>query len=84
MSRYGVELTRLTVRETEVLQLIATGHSAKEAALELRIAPCTVERHVENVRLKTRTRNRAHLIAHVIREGLLQSEPATPLALAYA
>jgi hypothetical protein len=26
------------------------------------------------VRLKTRTRNRAHMIAYVIREGLLQSQ----------
>lgn len=77
MSRYMFELTKLTSRETEVLQLIATGHSAKEAAIELHIAPCTVERHVENVRLKTRTRNRAHLIAHVIREGLLTPEVAS-------
>lgn len=62
---------RLTERERDVLRLVSHGLSAKEAALELHIAPCTIERHVENVRLKTRTRNRAHLIAHVIRSGLL-------------
>ncbi len=73
MSGYS-EGIRLTDREYEVLRLVALGLSAKEAALELDIAPCTVERHVENVRLKTRTRNRAHLIAHVIREGLLPQE----------
>ena len=76
MSRY-TEGIRLTEREYEVLRLVALGLSAKEAALELDIAPCTVERHVENVRLKTRTRNRAHLIAHVIREGLLPQERDT-------
>lgn len=76
MSRY-TEGIRLTEREYEVLRLVALGLSAKEAALELDIAPCTVERHVENVRLKTRTRNRAHLIAHVIREGLLPQERYT-------
>ncbi|MBO9695038.1 MAG: helix-turn-helix transcriptional regulator [Sphingopyxis sp.] len=76
MSRY-TEGIRLTDREYEVLRLVALGLSAKEAALELDIAPCTVERHVENVRLKTRTRNRAHLIAHVIREGLLPQERYT-------
>lgn len=65
---------QLTNRETEVLHLVSLGLSAKEAAIELEIAPCTVERHIENVRLKTRTRNRAHLIAHVIREGLLPNE----------
>uniref|UniRef100_UPI0035CC4090 response regulator transcription factor n=1 Tax=uncultured Sphingomonas sp. TaxID=158754 RepID=UPI0035CC4090 len=61
----------LTHRESQVLNLVAGGRSAKEVALELRIAPGTVERHVENVRLKTRTRNRAHMIAVVLREGLL-------------
>ncbi|MDF0541698.1 helix-turn-helix transcriptional regulator [Sphingobium sp. H39-3-25] len=66
------ELIQLTGREHEVLSLVALGLSAKEAALELAIAPCTVERHIENVRLKTRTRNRAHMIAHVIQEGLLR------------
>lgn len=74
MSRYQDDVIQLTEREYEVLSLVALGLSAKEAALELAIAPCTVERHVENVRLKTRTRNRAHMIAHVIREGLLPPE----------
>ena len=71
MARHVAELTQLTGREAQVLRLVALGMSAKEAAQELDIAPCTVERHVENVRLKTRTRNRAHMIAHVIREGML-------------
>lgn len=61
----------LTSREAEVLQLVAYGLSAKKVARELAIAACTVERHIENVRLKTRTRNRAHMIAYVIRTGLL-------------
>ncbi|MET0588170.1 MAG: helix-turn-helix transcriptional regulator [Novosphingobium sp.] len=78
MKRYPYELIQLTDREYEVLRLVALGLSAKEAALELEIAPCTVERHVENVRLKTRTRNRAHMIAHVIREGLLPPERMQP------
>lgn len=76
MSRHMEDFVQLTTRETEVLRLIALGLSAKEAAIKLTIAPCTVERHVENVRLKTRTRNRAHLIAYVIREGLLRPEQA--------
>lgn len=74
MSRNAEEMIQLTHRESEVLYLVSLGLSAKEAALKLAISPCTVERHVENVRLKTRTRNRAHLIAHVIREGLLPSD----------
>lgn len=81
MSRQVNELTRLTNREVQVLRLVACGMSAKEAALQLTIAPCTVERHVENVRLKTRTRNRAHMIAYVIQEGLLPI-PESELTLA--
>jgi LuxR family transcriptional regulator of spore coat protein len=71
MARFEEESVQLTIRECDVLRLVALGRSAKETALALEIAPCTVERHVENVRLKTRTRNRAHMIAHVIRTGLL-------------
>jgi len=70
---FGSEMAQLTNRESEVLRLVARGRSAKEVALELAIAPCTVERHIENVRLKTRTRNRAHMVAFVIQEGLLQT-----------
>lgn len=61
----------LTNRERQIVHLISQGLSAKESALELGIAPSTIERHVENVRLKTRTRNRVHMVAYVIRTGLL-------------
>jgi LuxR family transcriptional regulator of spore coat protein len=84
MLRFQEDSIQLTGRECDVLRLVALGRSAKETAIELRIAPCTVERHVENVRLKTRTRNRAHMIAHVIRTGLLPQETADGLGqLAY-
>lgn len=71
-----IQTVELTNRESEVLRLVAHGLSAKKVAQELEIAPCTVERHIENVRLKTRTRNRAHMIAYVIREGMLASQTA--------
>lgn len=82
MPRNEYEVIHLTNREAEVLKLVSLGLSAKEAAIELDISPCTVERHVENVRLKTRTRNRAHMIAHVIREGLLSPDPRPELSAA--
>ncbi len=81
MARQIEELIQITNRESQVLRLISLGMSAKEVALELQIAPCTVERHIENVRLKTRTRNRAHMIAYVIRAGMLPSDAVVPLAL---
>jgi LuxR family transcriptional regulator, transcriptional regulator of spore coat protein len=65
----GVPL--LTVREKQVLELITQGLSAKEAAQEIDIAPRTVERHIENIRLKLRARNRTHMVALALEIGLL-------------
>lgn len=74
--QHASAIPHLTAREGEVLRLVARGRSAKEVASELSIAPCTVERHIENVRLKTRTRNRVHMIAVVMRDGWLEATPA--------
>lgn len=61
----------LTPREVEVLRRIATGQSAKEIALTLKIAPRTVERHIGRIRLKTRTRNRSHMVAYAVANHLI-------------
>jgi LuxR family transcriptional regulator, transcriptional regulator of spore coat protein len=68
----GVPL--LTAREQQVLELIAQGLSAKEVAQEIEIAPRTVERHIENVRLKIRARNRTHMVTLAMELGLLHME----------
>jgi LuxR family transcriptional regulator, transcriptional regulator of spore coat protein len=65
----GVPL--LTAREHQVLEYIAVGLSAKEVAQEIDIAPRTVERHIENVRLKIRARNRTHMVTLALELGLL-------------
>ena len=64
-------IQRLTGREVQVLTCIATGLSAKEIAKQLNIAPRTVERHIDHIRLKTRTRNRSHMVAYAISNGLI-------------
>ena len=63
----------LTKREHDVLQLLARGYSAKEVALKLAITPRTVESHIDKLRLKTRTRNRTHMVAQAIKQGLLEA-----------
>jgi DNA-binding CsgD family transcriptional regulator len=68
MSQLVVVVT-LTQREQEVLRLLASGHSAKEVAQTLAITARTVESHIDRVRLKTRTRNRTHMVAHAIQQG---------------
>ncbi|WP_103728982.1 response regulator transcription factor [Novosphingobium sp. HII-3] len=61
----------LTARQIVVLRCIADGLSSKETAIKLNITPKTVERHIENVRLRTRSRNRIHMIAQLYSNGLL-------------
>lgn len=61
----------LTKREREILHAISQGKSSKEVAQELSIAPRTVERHIDHIRLKTRTRNRSHMVAYAIFNGLV-------------
>lgn len=72
MEIFDKDVEHLTCREVEVLHLVAKGRSAKEIALQLDIAACTVTRHIEHVRLKTRTRNKTHMIVHLITNGLLK------------
>ncbi|WP_339827085.1 helix-turn-helix transcriptional regulator [uncultured Parasphingorhabdus sp.] len=64
----------LTAREHEILEYIAQGLSTKEVAQHVGIAPRTVDKHVENIRLKLRAKNRTHMIACAVVEGLLEVE----------
>jgi len=67
----GGGVPALTAREQQVVGLVAQGLSAKEVAQEIEIAPRTVERHIENVRLKTRARNRTHMVTLALEAGIL-------------
>jgi DNA-binding CsgD family transcriptional regulator len=71
-----LEQQSLTSRELEIVELVANGFSAKEVANTLGIAPRTVERHTENVRVKMRARNRPHMVALAISMGILLIEPS--------
>lgn len=64
---------KITRREQEVLNLIACGHSGKKIAQALLISPSTVERHIEHLRLKTRSRNRTHMIVIAAQNGLIDT-----------
>lgn len=68
----------LTSRELEILEFIAQGLSTKEVALHIDIAPRTVDRHIENIRLKLRAKNRTHMIACAVVAGLLQVDGYGP------
>ena len=78
----------LSDREREILELVAKGWSAKQVARLIEISPRTVERHIDNLRMKTHTRNAVHMIAFAYANGILNVEPGetafTPSARAQA
>jgi DNA-binding CsgD family transcriptional regulator/Tfp pilus assembly protein PilF len=66
----GGDRDELTVREREVLSLVAAGLSNADIAARLVIAPKTAEHHVGKVLAKLGVRSRAEAAAHAVREGL--------------
>lgn len=65
------ELDRLSVREQEVMRLIARGYAYKEVASELFISPKTVETHVSAVLRKLQLSSRHELTAWATARKLL-------------
>ncbi len=65
-------LDPLTVREQEVVKLIAEGGTVEEIAAMLVISPRTVDRHRENILAKLGMRNRVDLTRYAIRRGLVE------------
>ncbi len=63
----------LTARETEVLRLIAFGHTSVEIAGELRLSPRTVETHRARIHKKLALATRAELVRYALRRGLLRA-----------
>jgi two-component system response regulator NreC len=63
----------LTVREVEVLRLIALGHTSVEIAQQLHLSPRTVETHRARIHRKLGLATRAELVAYALRRGLLRT-----------
>ena len=62
---------RLTVRELEVLKLVAKGMSNREIAGELYISDNTVKNHVRNILEKLHLHSRMEAVVYAVREKLL-------------
>jgi DNA-binding NarL/FixJ family response regulator len=62
----------LSPRETEVVKLIAEGHTSREIAGILSISVNTVERHRHNVLEKLDLRDRVALTLYAVRRGLVE------------
>jgi len=62
----------LTKRETEILQLVAEGHSNREIAKILFISIKTVENHRSKIMQKLNFRNITDLVRYAIGRGIIQ------------
>jgi DNA-binding NarL/FixJ family response regulator len=62
----------LSPRETELVKLIAEGHSTREIADIMVISEKTVDRHRANVLAKLGMRNRVDITRYAIRRGLTE------------
>jgi DNA-binding CsgD family transcriptional regulator len=61
----------LSLREREVVRLVALGNTGPEIADELHISHDTVRTHARNAMLKVGARSRAHLVAKALGDGLV-------------
>jgi DNA-binding NarL/FixJ family response regulator len=65
----------LTVRETEVLRLLAQGYSNKEIARQLRLVEDTVKTHVRHILAKLGVQSRTQAVLCALDRGLVAAEP---------
>ena len=63
----------LTVRQVEILRLIAQGKSAKEIAFELGLSPKTVDVHRARIMERLRLNDIASLTRYAVRKGLVKA-----------
>ncbi len=61
----------LTPRETEILRLIALGHTSVEIAAKLQLSRRTVETHRARIHHKLRTSTRAELVRYALDRHLI-------------
>lgn len=66
------ELRRLTERETEILQLLATGKSNSELAAHLFVGEGTIKTHVSSVLTKLGLRDRMQAVIFAYESGLIE------------
>ncbi len=69
-----LEVPDLTIREQEVLGLIATKMTDKEIAVELSVSVYTVKSHVRNILSKLHVANRRQAVKQAKRQGLLPDD----------
>lgn len=72
----------LTVREIEVLELLAEGVSSRAMAQRLFLSPNTVRNHAQSILRKLRVHSRLEAVSVALRQGLIQP-PGAPIPSRY-
>ena len=72
--RTGPGIAAISDRETEVLRLVAQGHSNKEIASRLNLSPRTVEVHKANAMRKLGLKGRIELLRYALHQGWLLND----------
>ena len=67
----GLTLSRLSLREQEVLRLVADGHPTREVAERLCYSERTIKNVMHDVVTKLHARTRSQAIAYAVRDGLI-------------
>jgi DNA-binding NarL/FixJ family response regulator len=67
----------LTLREQEVMRLLAEGRTVREVASELSLSVKTIEAHKLNLMRKLDIHNRTSLVEYAVRAGLIPAQPVT-------
>ncbi len=65
--------SRLTVREREIVQLLAEGKSNKEVASALKISVKTAETHRSRIMAKLQIRSIGELVRYAVRNGIVEA-----------
>lgn len=77
MTRGSRHVGPLTVRQVEILRLVANGNSNREIARWLWIEPCSVQTVLRNAYRALGVDDRAHAVAVALRLGLIPLDAVT-------
>jgi DNA-binding NarL/FixJ family response regulator len=72
MEAGGTRRRGLTVRERQVLTLLARGFTGEEVARELAVSAETVRAHVRNAVTKLHARTRLHAVVMAVQSGEIE------------